>query len=157
MEARMKRMRKAFIMGTMEAVRAEIIFLRALRRPKRRMTRKARMRRRMVMGMSTGPRATRDMSTTKASSMLHALCRKGRSQCANMFTASSKAKTMVKKRLDTSMACPSAVSLPASSARSWLNCASRRLAMKFCGRGERVRLRARGAGQGCAAPRPCTR
>jgi hypothetical protein len=97
MEVRMKRMRKAFIMGTMEAVRAVTIFLRALRRPKRRMTRKARMRRRTVMGMSTGPRATSDMSTTRASSMLHALRRKGRSQCAKRLMASSTVKMAVKK------------------------------------------------------------
>ncbi len=108
----MKRMRKAFIMGTMEAERAETIFLSALSRPKRRMTRKARMRRRMVMGMSTGPRATRDMRTTKASRRLHGLRRKGCSQCASMLTDSSAANTTVKKRLEASRACPSAAPPP---------------------------------------------
>jgi hypothetical protein len=134
MEARMKRMRKAFIMGTMDAVRAVIIFLSARSRPKRRMTRKARMRRRMVMGMSTGPRATSDMRTTKASSRLHGLRRNGCSQCATMLMESSTVKTAVKKRLEASKACPSKVSPSWESAELPTNCASMTLARKFWNR-----------------------
>jgi hypothetical protein len=77
MDRMMKRMRNAFIMGTIDRVSAETIFLRARIRPNSRITRKARMKRSTVTGMSTGPRATRDMTTTRASSMLHGLHRKG--------------------------------------------------------------------------------
>ena len=56
----MRRMKKALVTGTREAVRARMIWRRARMRPKRRTTRKVRMRRMTLMGMSTGPRATRE-------------------------------------------------------------------------------------------------
>ncbi len=62
--ATMSMMKKALNMGMMEAERAARIFLEALRRPKRRTTRRAR---RMLTGKSRGPRAARDMRTTRAS------------------------------------------------------------------------------------------
>jgi len=47
MEVTMSMMRNAFSTGTMDAVRALMIWRRAFSRPKRRSTRKARMTRRM--------------------------------------------------------------------------------------------------------------
>ena len=128
----MKRMRKAFIIGTMEVDSAVMILRRAYRRPKRRTTRKARMRRRTVTGMLASPRATRDMRTMKASSRLQGLARKGRSQWAKRLTSSSAVKTAVKASLAASMPRPSAVWRPAPS-ESWLtNCDSSRFTTKFC-------------------------
>ena len=76
MESMMKRKRKAFIIGTIDRVRAEIILLSTLIRPKSRITRKTLIKRSTVTGMPTGPSATSDMTTTKASSMLQGLHRK---------------------------------------------------------------------------------
>jgi hypothetical protein len=69
-EAKTRRMTKALRTGVMDAVRAVTMLRRVLMRPNIRMMRKARMRRRMLMGMSMGPSAMRDMTTTKKSNML---------------------------------------------------------------------------------------
>jgi hypothetical protein len=77
MDRMMKRIRKAFIMGTIDEVSADTIFLSARIRPKSRITRKARMKRSTVTGMLAAPSATSDMTTTRVSSRLQGLHRKG--------------------------------------------------------------------------------
>ncbi len=69
-DAMTRRMTKALSTGRMDVVRAVMMLRSALTRPKMRMTRKARMRRRMLMGRSIGPSAIRDMVTTKRSNRL---------------------------------------------------------------------------------------
>jgi hypothetical protein len=69
-DATTKRMTKALSTGMIDEVSAVTMLRSVLMRPKMRMMRNARMRRRMLMGRSIGPRATRDMVTTKKSNML---------------------------------------------------------------------------------------
>jgi hypothetical protein len=69
-DAMTSRMMKALSTGRMDVVRAVTMLRSVWMRPKMRMMRKARMRRSMLMGMSIGPSAMRDMKTTKKSNML---------------------------------------------------------------------------------------
>jgi len=67
MHATTSKIRKELSTGTTDADRALTIFLRDLIRPKSRTTLNALIRRRMLIGMLIGPRATRDIKTTKKS------------------------------------------------------------------------------------------
>ena len=63
----MKRMKKVLATGIREAVRARKIWRRDLRRPKRRRTRKVRIRRMMLTGSLNGPREMREIVMIKKS------------------------------------------------------------------------------------------
>ena len=129
--ATMSMMKKALHMGTSDTERAARIFLEALRRPKRRTTRRAR---RMLTGKSSGPRAARETKTTKASKMDQLLQAKSRNQWANMLTSSSTVKTAVKDVLRVSRISLMWVVEPSSlKSRSASNCASMTDVQKFCG------------------------
>jgi hypothetical protein len=78
----MRSRRKALKTGRMEAVRAPMIVLNDLRRPKRRMTRTARVIRRTLAGRSSGPRDARERLMTIRSMRLYWLRKKGTNQCA---------------------------------------------------------------------------
>ncbi len=80
----MKRMtrRNALNTGMREAERVAIMFLSAESRPKMRITRKARMTRRMETGISSGPRETSESIMTTLSMRLYGLVAKGMNQCA---------------------------------------------------------------------------
>ena len=78
----MRRMTKAFIMGTMEAVTAVVIFLSVLMRPNRRITRKARISWTSHVGTLVMPTSKSEMTTMKTSRWFQPLLRKRRSQCA---------------------------------------------------------------------------
>jgi len=67
MQAITKRMKKALRTGSIDADSALIIFLRDLIRPKSRTTLKALIRRIILTGIRMGPRAIRDIRTTKVS------------------------------------------------------------------------------------------
>jgi hypothetical protein len=74
--------KKALNTGRMEAVRAPMMVLKDLRRPKRRMTRTARVMRRTLAGRSSGPRDARERLMTTMSMRLYWLRKKGANQCA---------------------------------------------------------------------------
>ncbi len=74
--------RKALNTGMREAERAAMMFLRLERRPKMRMTRKARTTRRMETGMSIGPREITERPMTTQSMRLYWLVTNGLNQWA---------------------------------------------------------------------------
>ncbi len=96
---RRKRMRKTLRTGRMAMLRAVMIFLSDLTRPKRRMTRRARRTRTTPVDLLVTAVETRLMMTTKASRMLHGLVMKGRNQWQKALTTSSMVKRTVKARL----------------------------------------------------------
>lgn len=67
MEMTMSSSRKALKTGRMEAVRAPMIVLNDLRRPKRRMTRTARIMRSTLAGTLSGPSEAREREITTMS------------------------------------------------------------------------------------------
>ena len=88
----MRRITKAFIIGTIDAVTAVIIFLSALTRPNRRMTRKARMSFTSQSGMFEIPISISDIRTMPASSQFHPLLM----NCSNQFENALKTNSIVK-------------------------------------------------------------
>ncbi len=98
MLAMTSKMRNAFNMGSKDDVRAATSFFSIRSRPKSRMMRKARMRRMVLTGSSTGPRATSDMRTTTASTIHHPFEMNGYSQYEYKLMASSMVNMVVKKK-----------------------------------------------------------
>ena len=132
MQRRMMRMTKAFIIGTMEAVTAVIMVLRALTRPKRRMTRKARMSLTSQSGKLLKPCPARETRTMTTSNQFQPLRKKRLEKLAKMLKSSSVAKAKVKRLLTVASRRPKDVSEPSclvSAAEYW---ASRTLVTKFC-------------------------
>ena len=113
---------------------------RAFMRPKRRTTRKVRMRRMTLMGMSTGPRATRERVMTRKSKTDQPSRQKGQSQCAYMLTSSSSVKSAVNMVSMPSRTverrCTNADGgLRVDGLRTSLYCVATALTTKFCGGG----------------------
>ena len=132
MASTMSRMKKAFIIAMMEAVTAVIIVLSALMRPKRRMTRKARMSLTNQSGMLSTPCAAREMPTMKTSNQFQWLRTKRLNQLPKALKSSSTVKAKVKRRLIRASRRPIGVSAPSSSVSASANWASRMLVVKFC-------------------------
>jgi hypothetical protein len=91
----MARMTKACIIGSRDAVIAEIIFVSCFTRPNSRTTLNARINRISQSGISDGPKSTRDMMTMTRSSQFHQLRMNLRIQFANMLNPSSMVKMTV--------------------------------------------------------------
>jgi hypothetical protein len=133
MEETMRRMKKALRTGTMEAVSDDTMSRSGPSRPNSRTTRKARSDRMVLTGTSTGPRATRDMTTTTESKRFQPSLRKGRSQWAKRFTSSSAVKMRVKNMSRRSRLAPVGVREPSLLTMELTSCASAALTKKFCG------------------------
>jgi hypothetical protein len=129
--------RKALNTGMREAERALMMFFRLERRPKMRMTRKARTTRRMETGMSSGPREMRERTMTTLSMRLYWLLTKGVNQCAKALRRSSAVKMLVKKMSSRSRKRPDSVKDPSSVTSCPLSWACETLMRKFCEEGER--------------------
>mmetsp|Transcript_37886 Transcript_37886/g.100823 ORF Transcript_37886/g.100823 Transcript_37886/m.100823 type:complete len:221 (-) Transcript_37886:414-1076(-) len=128
---RRKRMRKTLSTGTMELLRAWMIFLRDLTRPKRRMTRRARRMRTMPVGWLVTIRERIDMVTMKTSSQFQGSTMKGLHQWQNMLMASSAVKTSVNMVLSCSRVEPVAVLEPSSFCMLSMNWHSTTVHTKF--------------------------